>query len=77
VEEEKTCITKLQQSKQSAVARQRLYKHVSAAIEADATSDGLLNKKHATISKLLEAVFSMRSAPRLKIGNRNATAVSG
>jgi hypothetical protein len=34
--------------------------------------DELLKKKKATTEKLLEAVFPMRSAPKLYIGDRNA-----
>jgi hypothetical protein len=36
----------------------------------------LLEKKQATIKELLEAVFSMRSAPRLYKGDRNGARVS-
>jgi hypothetical protein len=37
--------------------------------KADATVDGLLEKKHATEEELLEAVFCVQSAPRLYTRN--------
>jgi hypothetical protein len=64
VEREEKSITRLQQPKQQAIAMQRLCKYVSAATYADATVEELLEKKHATIEKLLEVVFSMRTSRR-------------
>jgi hypothetical protein len=46
------------------VAKQWCYNHVSVATEADATTEGLAEKKQAT-EELLEMVFRIRSAPRL------------
>jgi hypothetical protein len=43
------------------VATHWLCKHVPLATEADATVEGLLQKKHATTEELLEAVFSVQS----------------
>jgi hypothetical protein len=57
------------------VARQWLCNHV-AATEADATVNGLLEKKHMLVEELLEAVFIMQSAPRLYTRDQNGTVVS-
>jgi hypothetical protein len=74
-----TCLLKagIAKPEETAVARQWLCKHVSAATEADATLEELLEKKHATIEEPLEAVFSVRFAPRPYTGGRNGAAVTG
>jgi hypothetical protein len=64
-EPEKPSIPRLQQSKQPAIAKQLLCKHVNVEAEADETPELFLEKQHATIEDLLEAVFSMLSKPTL------------
>jgi hypothetical protein len=66
----------LAQPEETAVAKQWLFKHVSESTEAGRTVEKLLEKKHAKI-ELLDAVFSMRSAPSLYTGDRNGDAVTG
>jgi hypothetical protein len=68
VEPEETCIPRLQQPKQPVIAKQLLCKHVNVATEADETVEEFLEKNHATIESLLEAVFSMPSNLRLYSG---------
>jgi hypothetical protein len=60
----------------TSIIKQRQCKHVSVATEANAPVEELLNKKHATIEELLEAVFSMRGAQVPLTGDRNGTAVT-
>jgi hypothetical protein len=57
VEREETSNARLQQPKQTAIAK--LCKYVSFATEADATVEELLEKKCAITEELLEVVFSM------------------
>jgi hypothetical protein len=59
-EPEEMYITRLQQPKPPAIAKQRRCKHVYAATEADATVEKLLEKKQATMEELLEAVSTDR-----------------
>jgi hypothetical protein len=56
------------------IIKQWHYKHIFATTQADATVEELMEKKHATIGELLEAMFSMRSASRIYTGNRNGIA---
>jgi hypothetical protein len=46
------------------------------ATEADATVERLLQKKYTVIEELLEAVFYMRSAPRLHAVDRDGAVVN-
>jgi hypothetical protein len=46
------------------------------ATEVDSTVEELLDKKHATIQELLEAVFPMWFTPRLYTRVQNRTPVS-
>jgi hypothetical protein len=73
-----TCLLKagIAEPYETAVARQWPSKHISAATESDATVEELLEKKHATIDELFEAVLYMRSAPMLYTEDRKGTAVS-
>lgn len=56
-----TCLLKgkIAEPEESVVVRQQRYKHVSVAREADATAEGLSQKKQATREDLLETVVSM------------------
>jgi hypothetical protein len=62
-----TCLlkAKIAELQEPAVGRQRRYKHVSAATDADATAEGLSEKKQATTDELLETAFSVQFTPRL------------
>jgi hypothetical protein len=51
VEREETCIARLQQPKQPAIAKQRLCKYVLAAKNTSATMEELLENRQTTIEK--------------------------
>jgi hypothetical protein len=73
-EREETAIAWRQQPKEPAFAKQWLCNHVSVATYTDETLEELLEKKQTRIEELLEAVFSMRSAPRLYTADGNGAA---
>jgi hypothetical protein len=51
-------------------------KYISAATEADATVEELLEKKYSTTEELLKAVFSMQSTLRVYTRDENRTGIS-